>query len=156
MNASISVLEKFPAMVLIAGGFHNTDNQLASVEIISEDSIIIPLPNLPVTINRSPSMFIHNGTMLLCGGNNNLQNCLQLEGGIWKQYSSLNNERSYASAVTTDTATFLFGGNESEYIYEYLTWSSKWQPGKTKIPNGFSHGCAIAISHEEIWLIGGV
>ena len=115
------------------------------------------MPNLPVKINLSPSMFMHNGNILLCGGGVNLQNCLQLEGGIWKQHSSrLNNKRHYASAVTTNTATFLFGGIDSRDTYEYLAHGfSKWQPGKTKIPGGFYRGYAIAIYHEKIWLIGG-
>ena len=129
---------------------------MASVEIVSEGFTNIPMPNLLVEIYACPSMFIHNGTILLCGGYQNLQNCLQLEGGIWKQHSSTNNQRSFASAVTTNTATFLFGGVHSKGTYEYLAQgSSKWQTGKTKIPAGFYKGCAIAISHEEIWLIGG-
>ena len=34
--------------------------------------------------------------------------------------------------------------------------STKWLPGKTEIPGGFSSGCAFAVEwKQEIWLIGG-
>ena len=61
------------------------------------------------------------------------------------------------SAVTTQTATFLFGGLNSRTTYEYLPKdSTSWLMGKTDIPGGFSYECAIAVkSQQEIWLIGG-
>ena len=103
-------------------------------------------------------MVEHNGTILLCGGFENEKKCLQLDHGTWKEHSTLNVRRAWHSAVTTYTATFIFG---DEYLnmktYEYLPKdSTKWLMGKTEIPGGFTCGCAIAVkSDQEIWLIGG-
>ena len=73
------------------------------------------------------------------------------------EHSILNMERWRHSAVTTQTATFIFGG-QSQRTYEYLPKdSTTWLLGKTEIPEGFEDGCAIASkSEEEIWLIGGL
>ena len=60
--------------------------------------------------------------------------------------------------MTTQEVTFLFGGSFSNRkTYEYLPKdSTEWLMGKTEIPGGFEHGCAIAVkSGQEIWLIGG-
>ena len=106
-------------------------------------------------------MVLQNGTILLCGraceGYNSEQKCLQLHHGTWNEHSTLNVERRLHSAVTTQTATFVFGGTYSRTTYEYLPKdSTTWLMGKTEIPGGFSRGCAIAVkSDQEIWLIGG-
>ena len=102
-------------------------------------------------------MVAHNGTILLCGGYGNLVKCLQLDNRMWKEHSTLNMERDLHSAVTTQTATFVFGGFYSSTTYEYLPKdSTKWLTGKTEIPAGFTNGFAIAVkSGQEIWLIGG-
>ena len=138
--------------IIIAGGIGGT-----SVEVLTGDLGTKQLPNLPKEIWRS-SIVLHNGTFLLCGGDNNKQKCLQLDHGTWKEHSTLNEGRVSHSAVTTKTATFLFGGGYSETTYEYLPKdSSTWLVGKTEIPRGFCAGCAIAVkSDQEIWLIGGI
>ena len=102
-------------------------------------------------------MFLHNETIMLCGGKNNQQTCLKLEEDTWTDYNSFKEERFYASVVSTTTATFIFGGLGSEHNYEYLEKNaSEWKLGQTKIPgNGFYDGCSIAIFQDEIWLIGG-
>ena len=102
-------------------------------------------------------MVAHNGTILLCGGENNSNKCLQLDHGTWKEHSTLNEKRVWHSAVTTQEATFIFGGGYSDKTYEYLPKdSTKWLMGRTEIPGGFRSGCAVAVkSEQEIWLIGG-
>lgn len=103
-------------------------------------------------------MVLCNGTVLLCGGNNNERKCLQLDHGIWKEHSTLNERRIGHSPVKTHKATFIFGGFYSPTTYEYLPkGSTTWLMGKTKIPGyGFEDGCAIAVkSEQEILLIGG-
>ena len=117
----------------------------------------IKLPNLHRNVFGS-SMVSHNGTILLCGGQVNSNKCLQMDHGTWKKHSTLNKERAWHSAVTTQTATFVFGGSYSDKTYEYLPKdSTEWIMGKTGIPGGFSSGCAIAVkSGQEIWLIGGL
>ena len=86
-----------------------------------------------------------------------MQKCLKFDHGTWKQHSTLNKERVRHSTVTTQTATFLFGGLYSRKTFEYLPkGSTTWLMGKTEIPGGFSNGCAIAVkSDQDILLIGG-
>jgi len=102
-------------------------------------------------------MVLHDGAILLSGGYPNAQKCLQLDHGTWKRHTTLNQGRRHHSAVTTQTATFLFGGAGSRKTFEYLLkGSSTWLMGKTEIPGGFHRGCAIAVkSDQEIWLTGG-
>ena len=59
--------------------------------------------------------------------------------------------------VTTNSATFIFGGQGGRKTYEYLPkQSDTWLPGQTEIPDGFQNGSALAVrSEQEIWLIGG-
>ena len=136
--------------IIVAGGSRS------SVDFIIGDLGMKQLPTLPRNIEYS-SMVAHDGTILLCGGWDNKQKCLQLDHGMWKEHSTLNMERAQHSAVTTQAATFVFGGWDSRTTYEYLPKdSTKWLMGKTEIPGGFEDGCAIAVkSGQEIWLIGG-
>ena len=114
------------------------------------------LPNLPRGM-YFPAMVIHNETILLSGGMKNPKTCFQLEKGSWINHSTFSEERFASATVTTNKGTFIFGGIDSTYTYEYLlNDSTEWQKGKVLIPNGFSNGCAIAVkSGQEIWLIGG-
>ena len=101
-------------------------------------------------------MVLHDDTILMIGGIGNHENCLQLDLGTWKDHSTLTaEERICHSAVATQTATFVFGGTDSLFTYEYLPkGSNTWLKGKTEIPGGF-RGCAIAVkSGEEILLFG--
>ena len=143
--------------ILIAGGAADLNYlPLASVEFISKNNSNNRLPNLPKSISASPSMFLHNETIMLCGGQKNFQTCLKLQEGTWTEYNSLKERRSLAAVVSTTTATFIFGGDESRDTYEYLEKNaSKWKLGETKIPGVFRRGCSMAISQDEIWLIGG-
>ena len=96
------------------------------MDILLEDLGIKQLPNLPQNIDGS-SMVAHNGTILLCGGQGNSNKCLKLDHGTWKEHSTLNVERVVHSAVTTQTATFIFGGGYSRTTFEYLPKdSTKW------------------------------
>ena len=146
------------SIILIAGG-DDQNSKLASAESIISDTNNNLLPNLPKPIHYSPSMFLHNDTIMLCGGKNNQNNpktCLKLQEGSWTENNSLKKTRVYAAIVSTTTATFIFGGSRSRGTFEYLEQNtSNWILGTAKIPGGFSSGCSIAISQDEIWLIGG-
>ena len=74
--------------MVIAGGYDKS-----SVEVLTGDLGIKQLSNLPGEISSS-SMVLHNGTILLCGGGNNVKKCFQLDHGTWKEHSTLNEERS--------------------------------------------------------------
>ena len=95
--------------IIVAGGYDVSRNESSSVDFLAEDIGMKQLPNLPQDIYAS-SMVAHNGTILLCGGYGNLEKCLQLDNGTWKEHSTLNVERAWHSIVTTQTATFIFGG----------------------------------------------
>ena len=144
--------------IIVAGGYDVSRNESSRVDFLAEDIGMKQLPNLPQDIYAS-SMVAHNGTILLCGGYGNLEKCLQLDNGTWKEHSTLNVERAWHSVVTTQAATFIFGGCYSNKTYEYLPKdSTTWLMGKTEIPGpGFHRGYANAIkSEQEIWLIGGI
>merc|ERR1719210_3272030 len=78
--------------IVIAGGYDEYDVGYDTVEVLTGDLGTKQLPNLPEGIYGS-SMVLHNGIILLCGGSNNKQKCLQLDHGTWKEHSSLNKER---------------------------------------------------------------
>ena len=145
-----------PVGLWIAGG-RNLDGSTAKVEFIAVNSSSQLAPDLPKTIASYPSMFLHNETIVLCGGYHNEKSCLKLQEGTWTKYNSLKKERSFAAVVSTTKATFIFGGWGNADSFEYLEKNtSEWKLGETKVPGlGFQHGCAIAISQDEIWLIGG-
>ena len=143
--------------IIIAGGYDVSHDESSSTDFLARDlGMKQPLPNLPQNI-RGLSMVAHNGTILFCGGEHNSYKCLKLDRGTWKEHSTLNEKRVWHSAVTTQKATFIFGGEHSKTTYEYLPKdSTEWIMGRTEIPGGFGNGCAIAIKlGQEIWLIGG-
>ena len=114
------------------------------------------IPNLPKTIFGSPSLCLHDGSILLCGGYGNLKDCFYVKNGKWTWHSQLNVKRTYASVVSTEFATFIFGGFYSQETYEFLDKkSSVWQTGLRFIPDGFWGGDAVAVSQERIILVGG-
>ena len=141
--------------IIFAGG-HYFGRGGSAVDSFTGDIGAMQLPTLPKEIH-GPSMVLHNGNILLCGGYNNEKTCYQLIHATWKQQSTLNEGRVMHSAVATQSATFIFGGRCSSNTYEYLPKdSTSWLMGKSKIPNGFWNGFAIGVkSNEEIWLIGG-
>lgn len=152
--------------ILIAGGYMAGIGILPFVEIISNKTSNVQLPNLPKRkgINDSPTMLIHNSSILLCGGfqsstplpRSTYKSCLELKTDSWTNHSILKEERCDASSATTTTGSFIFGGASSSNTYEYLEiGTTEWELGETLIPDGFQDGCAIAISEHEIWLIGG-
>ena len=96
--------------MIIAGGYDKY-----SVEVLTCDLGTKHRPDLPKEIDGS-SLVLHNGAILLCGGREkNLTKCLQLDHGTWKEHSTLNKKRVNHLAVTTQTATFLFGGGPSGF-----------------------------------------
>ena len=100
-----SFLERILCIIAVGGDTYSVKGSL--VEAVNEDLGMKQLPNLAYGIENS-SMVFHDGAILLSGGRDNWQKCLQLDHGTWKEHSTLNQKRDYHSAVTTQTATFLF------------------------------------------------
>ena len=152
--------------ILVTGGYKERIQCHTAAEVLFGELETKKFPNLPVE-NCRFTMFIQDGKIIVCGGLNNLKKCLQLIDGTWEEHSTLNKRRVVHSTVTTQKATFVFGGIRSidavtrskvlETTYEYLPkGSTTWLMGKTEIPLGFADGCTIAVkSDQEIWLIGG-
>ena len=124
------------------------------VEVFSGELGAIKLPSLPKGFNTS-SMVLHNGKIQACCGG---FAWFQLVNGTWEEHSHRIRRESRwerLSVVTTQVATFSFGGIENSY--EYLPKdSTTCIVGEKKIPGRFEDGCAIALKTDrEIWLIGG-
>ena len=139
---------------MVAGG---SSPELTSVEVISSELTNKELTQLPKEISRSPSLFLDGDNLLLCGGLGNKNKCLKYDNDSWKEHSTLIYDRMWASAVTTVDGTFIFGGFDSRGTFEFLPKNSKvWEEGRTKIPDGFTIGCAVKVANkQEILLIGG-
>ena len=144
--------------MIITGGYRDRRYYAydSDVDVLPRDpksTIFSMLPNCVY----GTSMSFHNDTILLCGGISIEKQCLYLDGGIWEEHSILNKKRIYHSSVTTQTATFIFGGEHSKKTFEYLPKDSmEWIMGETEIPGrGFELGAAIEIkSKQKILLIG--
>ena len=126
------------------------------MEIISEGSANNFQQCIDLPEERACSLILLKNKILFFRDDS--KDCYQLVDGNWKKHSTFVKFRGCSSSnVTTKQVTFIFGGDGSEYTYEFLpNGNSQWQIGKTKIPDGFSDGRAIALkSKPEIWLIGG-
>ena len=147
------------SIVLVAGGYVNGNNEDRYFsEIIAEnDYDQRALPYLPQGTEYSgASLLNHNKTMLYCED----KYCLQLKLGsltsIWAHHSNLNKYRTYSSGVSTNSASFLFGGYYSGNSYEYMEFGSDvWKNGHTSLPTSFQYGCGVALSNQQILIIGG-
>ena len=109
---------------------------------------------LPDLTNRiiGNMAFLNNNTLTNCDPG--AFTCSQLQNGKWKQLNTLNKRRDSDNAVSTDHATYFFGGFGNSKTYEYLVKNSDtWILGKNEIPIEFDYGCSVALSNEEIFLI---
>jgi len=144
-----------------------------SVEIITGDLGTRQLPPFPRGTSVS-GMILHDGEILLLGSqeeSDDIEKCFKFKNDFPKleEHSILTCEwrrSGVSSAVTTEKATFVFGGLGvlgrgrgffGRTTYEYLPKNcTEWKKGRISIPGGFHNGCAIAIkSGQEILLIGG-
>ena len=101
--------------ILVTGGYKERIQCHTAAEVLFGELETKKFPNLPVE-NCRFTMFIQDGKIIVCGGLNNLKKslqCLQLIDGTWKEHSTLNKSRVVHSTVTTQTATFVFGGIRS-------------------------------------------
>ena len=142
--------------IIIAGGYTGR-KKLTSVEMISDGTTenFQECEDLPK--QGMCSLILHKNKILSIRYDSKI--CQEMVDGNWKRHSTLVEYRGPfpTSAVRTNYGTFIFGGDNSKYTYEFLLHgSSQWQIGQTKIPDGFTNGFTIALkSKPEIWLIGG-
>ena len=140
--------------IVVAGGNGiGYGSKLSSVELLGDNTCSIP--NLPYAISGSPQMFLNNQKeLVICGGYPKKTSCLRLFNGEWKEYAELNKERQFASVVSMDDKTYMFGGWDSETSSEIFQ-NGSWKEGPTIPGEGIRYGCGVAISKEELLLIGG-
>ena len=139
-------------------GGYDGDNYLKTTETIPKRSKCNSnsLPSLPTGISHQPSLVQTSEEILICGGSNNGQKCMELKDNQWQEHSNLKNKRIWASAVSLPGGIFLFGGLYSHTTWEWLpSGINQWQSGNTNIPEGLDQGCAVKINDTEILLIGG-
>ena len=103
--------------LLIVGGYGNSSTVvLSSVEFISPATGNMKLARLKTA---KGSLAKHDGTIVSCGGVKNFSSYPTFDHGKWKRNSVFTEERVYASAVSTDSATFIFGGRKNPNTFDY-------------------------------------
>ena len=120
-------------------------------------------PSMPLPTYWSPSLILTpNQEILLCGGKHHGNTCMEMKQNNWEIHSKLNEERNYAASVSMPNGVFIFGGTGSDGLEPKNSW--EWLPRNTKVWRkggflasvGFSQGCAVKASDNEIVLIGGM
>ena len=139
---------------MVAGGWNGVLS-LSSVEVFGD--ITCSIPKLPYAIRRSPQMFLHkNKEIVICGGYPKRTSCLKLVDGEWVTFAELNKDRTNAVVVSMANRTFIFGGYNNEKSSEVLeNGNESWKEGPTIPGEGIRNGCGVAISKDELLLIGG-
>ena len=78
---------------------------------------------------------------------------------MWKEHSTLRDERWFHSVVVLPEGAYILGGGGSSlnrYTSEFLpTGGTLWQAGPDIPSPGLSHACAVAIDSTRFVLIGG-
>ena len=145
-------------MIVAAGQIRGS--RISSVEMLGDTTC--SLPNLPYDINASPQMFLNvdrdgNKEVVICGGSPKKTSCYKLVNGTWTSFAELNKERFDGHvAVSLEDKTFIFGGNADGKSSEVLEHGSEsWKVGPTVPGKGIEDGCGVAISNQELLLIGG-
>lgn len=98
---------------VIAGGIINDNEHTTKVEVIG-DRMNCFLPNLPQAVSGRPSVFQHGKTILICGGDEYLKKCFQLNKNEWTLYNSMTLPRSLATVIGMHSATYIVGGDDVE------------------------------------------
>ena len=132
----------------------NVFNFFDTTELIPNKCTI---PSLPKALGDFPSLFLTSeNNILLCGGTRNEYECLEMKVNNWIHHSDLIEKRGKATSVTMAKGTFIFGGVHSRNTWEWLpSGNSTWVQGGNIPDPGFSSGCGVPISTNEILLIGG-
>ena len=154
--------------IIVIGGTTQIGEDILTVEHISTTNNTCKVIGMEKSIYGNPMVFTTpiSEDLLVCGGNNNFRKCkILVDNRKWKNFefkasetSHFNSSRIRSCAATTRHASYIFGGTmgENKASYEYMLASEKiWRKGKMLIPDGLENGCAVTISDDEIWLIGG-
>ena len=144
--------------MIVAGGW--SKRILSTVELLGDTTC--SLPKLTYGISDAPQMFLHvnkdgNKEVVICGGYPKKTSCLKLVNGAWNHFPELNKKRILGHvAVSMEDKSFIFGGNDNRKSSEVIErGSGSWKEGPLIPGNGIDDSCGVAISKDEILLIGG-
>ena len=148
---------------LVVGG---TEKMTEVVEFIPSNSIPFygQLPNMRI---GAVGAMLGNAP-IICGGKEKgyyFDSCLTFANSQWSQSHSMNEKRYFPAVVKINSTTFwILGGkyksslNNSHVFLDSTEFISEGQtngvPGP-KLPYAMSRMCAVKVSEEEIFLIGG-
>ena len=151
---------------MIAGGRVDgvSDETTEVVQLVKTNSTP-SFGQLPSTRLEAVGTVLDNAP-ILCGGedehDNSLDRCISYHHGLWFQSNIMVNKRSSATAVKVNTSTFwILGGKETWDDWDYWDSTEFIIQGQTigvsgpKLPYGMYGMCAIKISENEIFVIGG-
>jgi len=147
---------------LMAIGGYGTNSKLSSAEVLNS-SCDFPLPEVRY---GHISVTTADGKTLVCSGSGvpityYTNSCLEFDyqSMSWKNHSHLLSEyRTFASAVTLPTGTYVLGGEYKHASSEFLaTGSSEWTQGPDipKAKPWTFQSCAAKLSDTEFVIIGG-
>lgn len=154
--------------VIITGGISGKDAE--RVDVASGESVLGPSE---CVIPEMPNGGLHGHNLVLTPNGDNLLSCgglplshdyetkcymFNTETQTWEFHSDLKEKRWFATAINMPDGLYVFGGlRGSRKWSEKLPKENnnkKWEFNE-EIPDGFSDGCGVKISDEELLLIGG-
>jgi len=162
-----------PAVIItggVSGKFDEKSETVASGQSVLGPSECV-IPEMPHGGLEGHNLVLTpNGDNLLsCGGwarggygDDYEKKCYMFntETQTWEFHSDLHDKRWKATAINMPNGLYIFGGHkDSRKLSEFLPKENntkEWQKTYVFIPDGFSDGCGVKISDEELLLIGGL
>ena len=150
----------------IAGGYvpaYGSDEDTEVVELVKTNCPTPSFGKLPSRRDGAVGTMFGN-VPVLCGGigpETSHLDCISFQNSQWRQSHSMNEVRDYTAGVQINSTTFwILGGinpttgsttDSTEFIIQGQT---NGVPGP-KLPNGLYATCAVKLSEEMIFVIGG-
>ena len=141
---------------LIAGG---SLEMTEVVELVNKNSTP-SFGQLPYFRSDAAGTMLANAP-LLCGGFDGsfIDTCISYQDSEWSQTQTMVNKRNMAAGVKVNSTTFwILGGCDSSSCLDYTEFIIQGQTNGVSGPNlpyGLGGMCAIKISENEIFVIGG-
>ena len=152
---------------MIAGGYvYPASDEMTEVIDLVETNPTPSFGQLPSARDDAVGTMLGNAP-LLCGGydgsSSRLDTCISYhQDSGWSKSNTMVNKRSSAAGVKVNSTTFwILGGFDGNSNLDYLDSTEFIIQGQTngvpgpKLPYGMSGMCAIKISENEIFVIGG-
>ena len=147
---------------MIAGGSDDTDNTMTEVVALIKSNSTPSFGQLPSERKSAVGTMLGNAP-IICGGrvgSSHLDTCISYhQDSEWSQTHTMVNKRSAAADVKVNATTFwILGGDDGSSNLDSTEFIIQGQtngvPGP-KLPYEMVGMCAIKISENEIFVIGG-